>query len=184
MAQWSGYGQASLQCKLLLFAVNSVISQKFRACGGQSAKGQLEYPFFQNAPPRRSATSGTYPLLSTDFVILSRLEQPLFPAPAVAEHIHYYRCTPRSGGRRAKRHGASAPASPPRHPPAPRVRPDVVHIRRSHRHRRPHRLCTQVRSMYHDHVALEADGSPSRTTNIQPQRRLLQAVPGRRTCGR
>jgi hypothetical protein len=138
----------------------------------------FEIPLFPEraSPSVRAATSGTYPLLSTDFVILSRLEQPLFPAPAVAKHIHYYRCTPRSGGRRAKRHGASAPASPPRHPPAPRVRPDVVHIRRSHRHRRPHRLCTQVRSMYHDHVALEADGSPL-THNQHPTAAPL--APGR-----
>ena len=56
MAQWSGYGQASLQCKLLLFAV--IVSKISRL---RRAKGQLEYPF-QNAPPRRSATSGTYPL--------------------------------------------------------------------------------------------------------------------------
>ena len=36
MAQWSGYGQASLQCKLLLFAVNSV--KNFAPAAGK-AKG-------------------------------------------------------------------------------------------------------------------------------------------------
>ena len=55
-AQWSGYGQASLQCKLLLFAVNSV--NNFAPCGGH--RGNLNTP--SRSAPRRSATSGTYPL--------------------------------------------------------------------------------------------------------------------------
>jgi hypothetical protein len=49
MAQWSGYGQASLQCKLLLFAVNSV--KNFAPCGGH--RGNLNTPSRTRPPSVR-----------------------------------------------------------------------------------------------------------------------------------
>ena len=98
------------------------------------------------------------------------------PSPNI---IHYYRCTPRTGGRRAKRHaclraGFAASASAGSTGPTGRRTHQTLSY-----HRRPHRLCTQVRSMYHDHVALEADGSPL-THNQHPTAAPLRAVaPGR-----
>ena len=85
--------------------------------------GQLEYPF-QNAPPRRSATSGTYPLVSLVTVsLVPRCARRGFCIGYVLLYLLLARSRPVAGYRRMWLPGSAVALRP-----VPRLRARLPHL--------------------------------------------------------